>query len=183
MRARTTVVRRQELAGEALIRAVWDEHGPAALAYAKWLTRDAAAAEDVVQEALVRAWRHPTSLVNGKGSVRGWLLTVVRNIVADRARAQRSRPAEVAELIQAGGVENDHAERVVDSMVVLAVLDRLSAEHRVVLEHLHVHGRTVVETAEVLGIPVGTVKSRSHHAMRVLRGMVSPARGGLEQVA
>ncbi|WP_252446234.1 sigma-70 family RNA polymerase sigma factor [Pseudonocardia humida] len=164
-------------------RGIWEEHGGAALAYAKWLTRDAATAEDVVQEALLRAWRHPSSLANGKGSVRGWLLTVVRNIIADRARAQRSRPAEVAETVQAGGIEHDHADRVVDSMVVFAVLGRLSAEHRAVLEHLHVHGRTVVETAEVLGIPVGTVKSRSHNAMRVLRGMVSPARGGLEQVA
>ncbi|WP_308257600.1 sigma-70 family RNA polymerase sigma factor [Pseudonocardia lacus] len=121
--------------------------------------------------------------MNGKGSVRGWLLTVVRNIVADRARAQRSRPPEVAESVHAGGVERDHAERVVDSMVVRAVLGRLSVEQRVVMEHLYVHGRTVVETAEALAIPVGTVKSRSHAAMRVLRGMVPQGRGGLEQVA
>jgi RNA polymerase sigma-70 factor (ECF subfamily) len=45
-------------------------------------------AEDVVQETLLRAWRHPESLLNGKGSVRGWLLTVARNIVTDRARAR-----------------------------------------------------------------------------------------------
>ena len=61
------------------------------LAYATQLTRDRAAAEDVVQEALVRAWRHPDSLVNGKGSVRGWLLTVVRNIVTDQFRARNAR--------------------------------------------------------------------------------------------
>jgi len=58
------------------------------LAYATQLTRDRAAAEDVVQEALVRAWRHSDSLTNGKGSVRGWLLTVVRNIVTDQIRAR-----------------------------------------------------------------------------------------------
>src|ERR1700759_3919636 len=77
---------------EALVRSRFQEHGRAMLAYATQLTRDRAAAEDVVQEALVRAWRHPDSLANGKGSVRGWLLTVIRNIVVDQVRARSRRP-------------------------------------------------------------------------------------------
>src|ERR687886_1418219 len=84
--------RRQEVANEALVRSLYQEHGRAMLAYATQLTRDRAAAEDVVQEALVRAWRHPDSVLNGKGSVRGWLLTVVRNIVLDQLRARNRRP-------------------------------------------------------------------------------------------
>nr|BFE77045.1 hypothetical protein GCM10020092_103460 [Actinoplanes digitatis] len=92
------------------------------LAYATQLTRDRAAAEDVVQEALVRAWRHPDSLVNGKGSVRGWLLTVVRNIVTDQVRARRARATEVRESPIEAAVEGDHAEQVVNSMVVVDAL-------------------------------------------------------------
>ena len=69
---------------EALVHAVYREHGRAMLAYATRLLDDRAAAEDVVQEALIRAWRHPEVLTNGKGSIRGWLLTVVRNLVTDR---------------------------------------------------------------------------------------------------
>ena len=88
------------------------------LAYATQLTRDRAAAEDVVQEALVRAWRHPDSLVNGKGSVRGWLLTVVRNIVTDQIRARNARAPEVRESPVDVVVDNDHADQVVNSMVV-----------------------------------------------------------------
>src|SRR2546430_1955690 len=76
----TRVRPRREVADEALVRSLFQEHGRAMLAYATQLTRDRAAAEDVVQEALVRAWRHPDSLDSSKGSVRGWLLTVVRNI-------------------------------------------------------------------------------------------------------
>ena len=62
------------------------------LAYATRLLGDRAAAEDVVQEALIRAWRHPEVLTNGKGSIRGWLLTVIRNLVTDRVRARAARP-------------------------------------------------------------------------------------------
>lgn len=174
---------RQEVADEALIRQLFEEHGRAMLAYATRLTGDRAMAEDVVQEALVRAWRHPDSLVNGKGSVRGWLLTVVRNLITDQVRARRARPAEVAESPTTVAVERDHADRVVDSMVVLAALDRLPAEHREVIEQMYLQGRTVNETAETLGIPPGTVKSRSHYALRALRDAFRGRAAGLEGAA
>ena len=66
-----------------MITALYQEHGASLLADATRLTGDRGAAEDVVQETLLRAWRHPEVLVNGKGSVRGWLLTVARNVIVD----------------------------------------------------------------------------------------------------
>lgn len=161
--------RRQADADEALVRSLYEEHGRALLAYATRLTGDRAAAEDVVQETLVRAWKHPEVLVNGKGSIRGWLLTVARNIVTDRARARAVRPVEVAESPATPPIEKDHADSVVDSMVVMEALDQLSGHHRDVLVELYFRGRSVTEAAAVLGIPPGTVKSRSHHALRALR--------------
>ncbi|MFD0368185.1 sigma-70 family RNA polymerase sigma factor [Streptomyces sp. NPDC059071] len=154
---------------EALIRTVYEEHGRALLAYATRLTGDRATAEDVVQETLIRAWRHADALVNGKGSVRGWLLTVARNIVIDRQRARAARPAEVAESPATPPVEDDHADTVVDTMAVLGALDRLSPEHRDVLTELYYRERSVAEAADTLGIPAGTVKSRSHYALKALR--------------
>lgn len=161
--------RRQADADEALVRSLYEEHGRALLAYATRLTGDRAAAEDVVQETLVRAWKHPEVLVNGKGSIRGWLLTVARNIVTDRARARAARPVEVAESPATPPIEKDHADSVVDSMVVMEALDQLSGHHRDVLVELYFRGRSVTEAADALGIPPGTVKSRSHHALRALR--------------
>ena len=158
---------------EALIRSLYEEHGRALLAYATRLTGDRAAAEDVVQETLVRAWRHSQSLVSEKGSVRGWLLTVARNIVTDRVRAKAARPQEVAESPTTPPVERDHADSVVNSMVVLDALDRLSAEHRDVLVELYYRGRTVSEAADVLGVPAGTVKSRSYYALRAMKGVLA----------
>ncbi|MFD8977907.1 sigma-70 family RNA polymerase sigma factor [Streptomyces sp. NPDC059593] len=154
---------------EVLIRSVCEEHGGALLAYATRLTGDRATAEDVVQETLIRAWRHADVLVNGKGSVRGWLLTVARNIITDRYRAKAARPAEIAESPATPPVEEDHADAVVDAMVVLGALDRLTPEHREVLTELYYRERSVAEAADSLGIPAGTVKSRSHYALKALR--------------
>lgn len=163
---------REDVADEALVRSLFADHGRAMLAYARQLTSDHAAAEDIVQEALVRAWRHSASLDEGKGSVRGWLLTVVRNIAYDRSRARKSRPFEVAENAFDAAVAADHADRVLDSIIVVDALDRLSVEHRQVLERVYLHGSTVSEAADELGIPPGTVKSRTYYAIRVLRAIL-----------
>jgi RNA polymerase sigma-70 factor (ECF subfamily) len=160
---------RQTVGSDALIRELYAEHGRAVLAYATRLTGDRAAAEDVVQETLLRAWRHSTAMVNGKGSVRGWLLTVARNIITDRARARAARPTEVAESPATPPLQPDHADQVVASVVAAEALDMLSDEHRAVLEQLYLNGRTVTEAAVVLGVPPGTVKSRSYYALRTLR--------------
>jgi RNA polymerase sigma-70 factor, ECF subfamily len=159
---------------EGLIKALYAEHGGAVLAYAMRLTRgDRAAAEDVLQETLLRAWRHPEVLVNGRGSIRAWLLTVARNLVIDQARMRRARPAEVAENPGVEPAVSDHATGVVDSIVLAEALDGLSDEQRTVLVHLYFRGRTVREAADELGLPIGTVKSRSYHALRALRAAMS----------
>ncbi|MFD4600593.1 sigma-70 family RNA polymerase sigma factor [Streptomyces sp. NPDC058464] len=162
---------KQRTSDEVLIRSLYEEHGRALLAYAQRLTNDHAAAEDVVQETLIRAWKNQESLLNGKGSVRGWLLTVARNIITDRYRAKAVRPTEVAESVATTPVEKDHADGVVDSMLVMEALDRLSPDHRDVLNEIYFQGRSVAEAAESLGIPPGTVKSRSHYALRQLRDL------------
>ncbi len=154
---------------EDLIKSLYAEHGRSLLDYATRLTGDRAAAEDVVQETLLRAWKHADALQSGVGSVRGWLLTVARNLVTDRARARAARPTEVNQPIDVPASQRDHADTVVDTMTVMGALEGLSPEHRAVLVEVYYRGRTVNETAAVLGIAPGTVKSRTYHAVRALR--------------
>jgi RNA polymerase sigma-70 factor (ECF subfamily) len=158
---------------EALVHAVYQEHGRAVLASATRLTGDRGAAEDVVQETLLRVWRHPEVVANGRGSTRGWLLTVARNIVTDRIRARAARPREVPEAPDTPPVERDHADGVATSVTVLAALEELSDDHRGVLDQIYFQGRSLGEAATALGIPAGTVKSRSYYALRALRGQLS----------
>ncbi|MFI1036068.1 sigma-70 family RNA polymerase sigma factor, partial [Streptomyces sp. NPDC020951] len=154
---------------EALIRTLYGEHGKALLAYATRLTGDRAAAEDIVQETLIRAWKHPEVISNPQGSLRGWLLTVARNITTDRYRAKAARPNEVAHSDAASPLLDDHADGVVNAVVMLDALDQLKPEHRDVLVEIYYRGRTAAEAAGRLGIPEGTVKSRAHHALKALR--------------
>jgi RNA polymerase sigma-70 factor, ECF subfamily len=161
---------RTEATGEVWIRKLFEEHGGAMLAFSVRLTGDHSAAEDVVQEALVRAWRH-RGLVEVENA-RAWLFTVIRNLVIDRARARKARPIEVVETVMTHPVQRDHADRVVDSMLVFQALDLLSPEHRAVLEDVYIHGNTVRETAEKLGISPGTVKSRTFYALRSLNQLL-----------
>ena len=142
------------------------------LAYATRLLGDRAAAEDVVQEALIRAWRNPDVLTNGKGSTRGWLLTVVRNLVIDRVRARAARPQEVDEDPEFHPAVGDHADLVATSVTVRDALTSLSEDHRLVLDQLYLQGRSLGEAAAALGVPTGTVKSRSYYALRALRDVV-----------
>ncbi|MFI5956022.1 sigma-70 family RNA polymerase sigma factor [Cryptosporangium sp. NPDC051539] len=167
---------------EALIRSLFAEHGRALLAYVTRLTEDRSLAEDIVQETILRAWRNPDVMVNGKGSVRGWLLTVARNIVIDHTRARAARPTEVPEVPYKPPVARDHADHVVNQMVVMDALEQLPAEHRDVLIQIYLRGRTIKEAADALGVPVGTVKSRTFYALRTLRDSFGGRDAGLGMV-
>jgi len=155
---------------ESLVRALYAEHGAALLGYVLRLVRgDRARAEDVVQETLLRAWRHPAALSAERGSARPWLFTVARNLVVDGQRARRARPAEVTQDALAVVPADDPLDRALSSWEVAAALAELRPEHRAVLVETYYRDRSVAEAADVLGVPAGTVKSRSYYALRALK--------------
>lgn len=156
--------------GAELLGALYDEYGAALHAYARRFLGDPARAEDVVQEVLLRAWRNADKMDPDRGSPRGWLFTVARNVLTDLSRAEQTRPREVADeraLLEKSTA--DPIERLVEVWTVEAALERLSHDHRAVLTEVHIRGCSVAEASRRLGIPEGTVKSRTFKGLRALR--------------
>jgi RNA polymerase sigma-70 factor (ECF subfamily) len=133
---------------------------------------DTAWAEDVVQETFIRAWGHIERLGPGFGSVNGWLRRVAHNIAMDGHRRRRTRPTEVGLDHPDVANHDDPAEHIHQVMVIHSLLDSLWPEHRAVLIEVYLQDRTAAQAAQVLGVPVGTVKSRLHYALRTLRERV-----------
>jgi RNA polymerase sigma-70 factor (ECF subfamily) len=159
------------LADEQLLRALFDEHAPALLSYAlRLVDGDRGRAEDVVQETLLRAWRHPEALAPERGSPRPWLFAVARRIAVDAHRRRLARPQEVGDQVLAQiPTQDDDLDRAMDEWLVADALAALSRAHREVLAQTYFAGRSVAEAASVLGVPPGTVKSRTHYALQALR--------------
>jgi len=154
-----------------LLRALHEEHGDALFAHALRLTNgDRQRAEDLVQETLLRAWQHPNALDPTRGSVRAWLFTTARNLAIDAWRRRSARVGEVStDVLPEVAEVSDEADRAVESWLVAEALSRLSRPHREVLVECFYQGRSVAEAAVQLGVPPGTVKSRTHYALRSLK--------------
>jgi RNA polymerase sigma-70 factor (ECF subfamily) len=157
---------------DRLIRVLYAEHGAALEACALSMTGgDLGRAQDAVQEVLVRAWRHPEALDPRRGSTRGWLLRTLRNVLIDEWRARSVRPETITDRPPETGVA-DGVDDVLQSWLVAEAVSRLNPIHQEVIQECYFQGRSVAEAAERLGIPPGTVKSRTHHALRALRATV-----------
>ncbi|MEU9998247.1 sigma-70 family RNA polymerase sigma factor [Streptomyces sp. NPDC048370] len=146
------------------------DHGPALLGFLLGLTNgDRQRAEDLAQETLVRAWLHPEAFDGPYESMRPWIFTVARRLAIDARRSRLARPTEIGDgMLAATPDPADATESAVAALDVRAAVRGLSPEHRAVLVRLYFHGLTVNEAAADLGIPAGTVKSRSHYALRQL---------------
>ncbi|ROO63185.1 RNA polymerase sigma-70 factor (ECF subfamily) [Micromonospora sp. Llam0] len=148
---------------------------PALHRYARRLVPgDPHRAEDLVQETLLRAWRNLASVASSR-SPQAWLSRVAHNLSIDQARRVAARPAEVAEDVT--GTVWQPAESLYDAALDWATLEpalrSLSAVHREALVLVYYQDRTHREVATLLGVPPGTVKSRTHNATRELQRVLS----------
>ncbi|WP_354645343.1 sigma-70 family RNA polymerase sigma factor [Kitasatospora camelliae] len=161
-------------ADEELLRTLYAEHAGPLFHYVLRLTSgDWQWAEDIVQETLLRAWQNPAAFDPERGPARAWLYTVARHLVIDAHRAKQARPTEVSpeplERIADQTPGEDQFEQALQSWAVADALRTLTPDHRAVLLETYYRGRTMAEAAQVLGIPVGTVKSRTYYALQALR--------------
>jgi RNA polymerase sigma factor (sigma-70 family) len=145
------------------------------------ITRDRADADEVAQDAFLRAWRYAASFDPRRGSVVGWLMGITRNAAVDRARLSsvartRVEPSDLDGIHdpEAGdAVLDDEAARIAERHDLLAHVARswktLPPEQQAALAAVTVRGLTAREYAEAAGIPLGTAKTRIRLGLRRLR--------------
>lgn len=159
------------------IRELWHLHGSALIRFALKLTLgDRQRAEDIVQETLLRAWRHPEVVDGHEQTIRPWLYTVTRHVAIDMWRS-RSRTDEVIDCEQTDD-QPDTTQSIDEAVIALdvrAALAQLTPEHRQVIVEMYYLGRPVADIARTLRIPEGTVKSRAYYGLRHLKRLLSPA--------
>ena len=141
-------------------------------AVSRRILRDGYAAEDVVQETLIRAWRDLPGLREPQ-RFDAWLHRVLIRACQDHVRAQRRRPPQVVVLDIDGPVQTDAIARLADRDQLERGFLQLSVDHRVVLVLTHYVGLRAPEIAAILEISAGTVYSRLHYAVLAMRAALS----------
>ena len=162
-------------AGElAALEDLYDRYKTMAYSIAYRITNDATLAEDVVQDAFLGAWRNAARYVEGRGSVKTWLLSIVHHRAIDAIRRRRPTielPGIDAGLPEALTLPDVWAEvsASLDSVTVREALVALSDVQREALELAYFGGFTQQEIAERTGTPLGTVKSRMRLGLLAMR--------------
>jgi RNA polymerase sigma-70 factor (ECF subfamily) len=163
------------LAGELdALEGLYERYRTMAYSIALRITTEPATAEDVVQEAFLGVWRNAGRYVQGRGSVKTWLLSIVHHRAIDSIRRRRSTSelpegeGEVPEAFTAPDVWEDVAEGLDRASVQKALLS-ISAVQRECIDLAYFGGLTQVEIATRLGLPLGTVKSRLRLGLLGLR--------------
>lgn len=154
--------------------ALFDRYAGPLLAYLEGMTRDRAAAEDLLQETLLRVHRH-IDRYEERGAFRAWVFRTATNVALTELRRRRYAGGESLDgaALAVRAPERDEPEqRFADRQRAAAVEDalaRLAPEHRAVVLLRVREDMGTREIAETLRVPEGTVKSRMHHAVRQLR--------------
>jgi RNA polymerase sigma-70 factor, ECF subfamily len=159
---------------QAALGALYDLHAAMALAIALRVVNDREEAEDVVHDAFVAVWRKIDRYDPSRGSLRTWLLTIVRNRAIDRVRARRETlavdDADERSLLRTGPNPTwEAALRRTADAEVRAALAGLPDEQRRAVELAYFGGYTYREVARILDVPPGTANGRLRLALAKLR--------------
>jgi RNA polymerase sigma-70 factor (ECF subfamily) len=164
---------------ESAFHELYHLYGQVMYAYALRISCDSARAEDVVQDSLVAVWKSAGNY-RGAGRLKAWLLGIIHH-TAIKSLRHASNPItdEIEETMEDSLLE---PEEVVQHKEIASRLrtgiEQLSPEHRAVLDLVFYQGLTLNETADVIGCPVGTVKSRLSYARNRMKGLLA----GMEDV-
>jgi len=155
---------------DGLARALYESHGAALEGWAWSRFGDRQMATDVVQETVLLAWKKYEQYDPARGSERAWMFGIARNVAASqhRRRIHHLRVVPTEQITEEGHLDPE-LSRLTEVSFIVDGLQMLSDDHRAVVAAAYWEGLTTKEIARRFDIPDGTVKSRLHHALRILR--------------
>ena len=168
---RTRLVEQARQGDDAAFTELVDLDGDRCYAIAYRILRDVEQAQDAVQQAFLLAWRDLPRLRDPE-RFGPWLHRLLVNACYEELRRHRRWSTRIAILPVDGPGGPDPMISVVDRDALDRAFERLSAQHRAVFVMHHHTGLPLAEIADIVGIPVGTVKSRLHYATRTLRAAI-----------
>jgi RNA polymerase sigma-70 factor (ECF subfamily) len=154
--------------GDAM-RALYRLYGGELYGFALNALGDRGAAEEIVQEVFLRAWRHAESYDAERAGVRTWLYQITRHAIIDARRRASVRPGLPLHEPEGDAPGGASLEQAMLGWQVAAALERLTPEHRQMIRMAQFRGLSMREIADHTGLPLGTVKSRTWYALRSLR--------------
>jgi RNA polymerase sigma-70 factor (ECF subfamily) len=158
---------------------LYERYKTMAYSIALRITNDASLAEDVVQDAFLGAWRNAARYIEGRGSVKTWLLSIVHHRAIDAVRRRRpttdlpSREEAPPPALRLPDVWTEVVANL-DAAAVRAALAALTDVQREAIELAYFGGLTQVEIAEKTATPLGTVKSRMRLGLLAMRKVLAP---------
>ncbi len=161
---------------EAPMAELYERYGRRVYALGLRLLGDQTQAEELVQETFVRLWQSAERYDARQATVRAWVWMLARRAAVDMQRRAAARPRAAGAGTRPEPVTGDEVDRLVLGLDVRDALERLSSDHREVLALGYDEDLTQSEIAARLEIPLGTVKTRTYHALRALRERLGEGR-------
>lgn len=161
-----------------MLATLYADYGSDLRRFAARLTCDHGRAEDIVQETMLRAWRHPEKVAGHTGAPLAWLYTVARHLAIDQHRARQARPTEPAGLTAlASRAAPDQIDAAITQWDLTTALASLRPRDRDLLTARYLRDRSIGQIAADVGVPAGTIKSRLSAARHALRQRLQPGNG------
>ncbi len=171
------LIRRIAARDQTAMSALYARHHVRLYRYLVRLTRNEPVAEELMNEVFLETWRKACSF-EGRSAVSTWLLSIAHNRAISLLRKKGEEPLDEKLVLQL--VADDDTPEVAwqkrsKAEVIRACMERLSADHREIIDLVYYHDKSVSEAAEIIGIPENTVKTRMFYARKKLAELMREA--------
>lgn len=171
------LIRRMAAGDQSAMNALYARHNVRLYRFLVRLTRNEATAEEIMNEVFLEAWR-TAGKFEGRSAVSTWLMAIAhhRAVSVLRKRGETALDdATMAELADDNDTPEVTAQKRSKSEIMRACMDKLTAEHRAIIDLVYYHDKSVAEAAEITGVPEATVKTRMFYARKKLAELMREA--------